>query len=321
MKSGRAGFCVLLLGMLFLLSCPVHADEMWLTVTDVFFTKDGHPYNDSVKFTMNCYGWSRYLDRALYPGKGNYTPELVFSFPASCPGYDCRIYENYYHADWNIIEYCNLEGVTKGKNFSILNFSRTPTPRCQWLRQFDFYDDGEYYRYTPEYSQCKNESYAALDAAVKPCEKYLVPCRSYKECRKNLRVMFWAVGTVGNSTWVQSTPAYEACRDEAREDVRRKTGPCEGYVERVDPATIDMFFDGSRVLGAQRACTLRFALPSGSGTTPADSPSPLSPGIQKVPGLHMPMMSNPGAVPAAARQSPVESLFCSILQNLGGTCE
>ncbi len=317
MKSGRSGFCVLFLCMLFLLFCPVHADETFLTVTDVFFTKDGLPYDESVRFTMNCYGWSRYSDPALYPGTGNYTPELVFSFYASCPRYGCRIYENYYHADWNIIEYCNLEGNTRGKTFRIRNFSKTPTPRCRWLGEFSFSNrPGEYYNTIPEYEQCTLAMRSERKQALQACKKYpeLVPCNLSSDPRCRLDYFANKSPFMGNPD-----PAAGKCEWEINQKYQ---GKCDQYLEKLDPANLTMWKDDNGdELAAQRACRLRFAIPSGSGNSTVVSPSTLSPVIPTVPGLHMPMITNSGPVPAAVRQSPVESLFCNILQYLGGKCQ
>ena len=45
------------IAVIFFLSGPALADEMIPTVTHIFFEKNYLPYNESVHFTVNCYGY------------------------------------------------------------------------------------------------------------------------------------------------------------------------------------------------------------------------------------------------------------------------
>jgi hypothetical protein len=52
------GYRVFPLGLIIvvLLAYPVSADEIYPTITHVFFEKDGLPFNGSVHYSVNCYG-------------------------------------------------------------------------------------------------------------------------------------------------------------------------------------------------------------------------------------------------------------------------
>lgn len=112
---------------------PVHADMISPAITHVYFEKNGVPYNGSVQYSVNCYG---YFMGYPYVTKspGSYEPELIFHYSATCPEYGCEIYQPYYyygHSDW-----CNLEGQTENEWFEIRNFSPYPYTRCDsvWER-------------------------------------------------------------------------------------------------------------------------------------------------------------------------------------------
>jgi hypothetical protein len=108
-------------------SFPAYADLVFPTTTYVYFTRDGEPHDKPVDFTINCYGywtydkWRRIVD--IPPG--TYTPELVFSFSATCPEYGCEIYEPYY-LNYRHIDYCDCVGETEGEAFVISNYGSSP---------------------------------------------------------------------------------------------------------------------------------------------------------------------------------------------------
>jgi hypothetical protein len=55
--SGYWVYSISILALIFLI-CPAYADEIYPTITHVFFEKDGLPYNESVYFTVECYGYT-----------------------------------------------------------------------------------------------------------------------------------------------------------------------------------------------------------------------------------------------------------------------
>lgn len=152
----------LLIGMLLL--SFVSADVIMPTVTYVYFEQNGHPYNEKIEFTVKCYGYGTGMpgDANYNPNKepGTYTPEEVFSFSASYSKYGTRIYENYYTI-YRHIDYCNLEGKTKGKKFVIENYADYPVKECkigfQYQKAHGDIQGTNYYRKTERYTACIQE--------------------------------------------------------------------------------------------------------------------------------------------------------------------
>ncbi|MDY6953697.1 MAG: hypothetical protein SWE60_19490 [Thermodesulfobacteriota bacterium] len=120
------------LACLLAFSFPSYADIIFPTTTHVYFTRDGEPHDKPVDFTINCYGYWAYDEwrggAALSPG--TYTPELVFSFSASCPGYGCEVYEPFY-LNYRHIDYCDCVGQTEGKPFLISDYGSLPVDFSQ----------------------------------------------------------------------------------------------------------------------------------------------------------------------------------------------
>lgn len=239
-----------------LLCGPVNADVLIPTNTHVFFEKDGQPYNQSVQYTVSCYGyrWS--------PGSGPVSsgttspdkePEVVFSYSATCPEYGCTIYETYY-LNYRQITWCDLEGVTREGTFTLRNFSDTPMPDCTYPRQVDIVmGKNEYYRETPDYRECLNESYAAADL----CDQFLSECNPVSDpgCGNWMR----------DNRYVKDTNESRACRNNA--ELNRRT--CDAFLEKIDPSTLVMWHDKhtSNEYPADRICEQRFVIPSYNNST------------------------------------------------------
>lgn len=139
------------------LQVPARADLIAPAITNVYFEKDGVPYNGTVDYSVDCYGYALGLPPVMR-APGSYIPEPVFHYNASCPGYGCQIFQPYYlmytHIDW-----CNLSGTTKNQEFTIGNFSQYPYTHRYPVRDrvaLSFGGKKEYYYQTPEYSQCMN---------------------------------------------------------------------------------------------------------------------------------------------------------------------
>ncbi|NMB78563.1 MAG: hypothetical protein GYA23_05655 [Methanomicrobiales archaeon] len=291
---GKVLAAIILAALLIAASPSISADEMYPTVTDVFFEKDGLPYNDSVQFTVNCYGyqcksWDCQRDPSdLLARNGNFTPELVFTYHATCPSYGCRIYEPYYHAERNFGTTCNLEGSTHGRSFTINNFSQSAIPKsCSDLHQVAIGKGyGEYYQITPEYNQCIDDS----RRNSLRCNHYLISC----EPGMDYECGYWVV----DDHYVKETPSYRACRD----TIDRERRECDKFLKKIDPATMIMWvYPGYHVSPAMRSCELRFAIPPGN-----DSAKAFVPPMQ---AAHIEMKNEGG------------SLFCRIVRIFGGTCE
>ncbi|MFH1533811.1 MAG: S-layer homology domain-containing protein [Nitrospirota bacterium] len=117
-------------GCFLMLAPMVFADIAIPTVTTVYFETDGEPYEGSVDYEVNCYGYS------YDPGEGEVAPEgydpenpeeVVYSYSASCPEYGCDINEGYY-LNYRHLEYCDLNGEADGEAFTIEAFADGPIP-------------------------------------------------------------------------------------------------------------------------------------------------------------------------------------------------
>jgi hypothetical protein len=288
--------CICITALLFLV-CPAPGDTLVPTNTHVYFEKNSQPFNESVQFTVSCYGYRCDWNSCSVPAGTKDISEtahaVIYSYSATCPGYGCIIYEPFY-LNYRHIDRCDLEGVTREENFTLQNFSITPLPQCTDLQQFDIgkgYD--EYYRVTPEFSRCENESRAASDL----CNQYVVPCSptADKDCGN------WIV----EDTYVKDSPKSRACREEADQ----KRHACEVYLNKVDPSSMVMWKNNytGKEEPAMRTCELRFTIPSSGQVTTQD---------QRIPGVTI-------GEPVSAtihHRSPVESLYCSILNFFGIRC-
>lgn len=139
-----------------LLAFPVISDLIIPATTHVFFEKDGAPYNGTVHYSVNCYGYT-----PSYPpvtrSPDSYEPDLVFHYSAQCTRYGCPVYEPYYmqytHIDW-----CDLEGEADNQAFWVQNFSTRPYSRCYTVPDRTAVPAGtweDYYYISPEYRACR----------------------------------------------------------------------------------------------------------------------------------------------------------------------
>ncbi len=294
-----SGYWIGCISILVLVFCSgfVLADEIQPTITHVFFEKDGMPFNESVHFTVDCYGYAWKMWDGSAPedrsAKQNHSSELVYSYSASCPSYGCTIYEPYYHAERLYVDRCDVKGQTAGFDFSIRNFSLSPIPNCTDLHQFmqGGGRNGGYYNGTPEYDACVN----ATRLEREECDNYVAICnpKTDPECQG------WSI----NGNPVKDTPASRACRDRINE----KRTACDAMLQPVDPSTMIMWKSDNREEPAMRACELRFAIPSGTMTSVQDQVTPN-------------MTYGSRAIATAHDISPVDRLYCSILSLFGASC-
>lgn len=157
MRLNRIHFLICCFLAVVLLVGIVQADVLQPRIVHVYFQKDGVPYNFPVKYTVTCYGYeAEHFPFTLAP-PGSYQPSPIFRYSATCNGYGCPVYSQFYsligaHFDW-----CDLEGETNYQKFSLHNFSSTDITRCDRVveRTFKMQDnDLEFYYYTPEYDAC-----------------------------------------------------------------------------------------------------------------------------------------------------------------------
>src|SRR5208337_5666077 len=80
-------------GMTVILVIPVYADPIETTLTSFFIQQDNEPVNDTVDFSVKCYGfYNEYRLKSLGLSKNQNTssnPELVYSYSVSCPQGSC----------------------------------------------------------------------------------------------------------------------------------------------------------------------------------------------------------------------------------------
>ncbi len=270
--------------ILCLLCCPVHGDMLVPTNTQVFFEKDGQPYNGSVQYTVSCYGHP--CNYYSCPPTTSPSREVVYSYTATCEGYGCTIYETYY-LNYRQIYQCDIEGMTREGNFTIRNFSNTPIPDCTYPRQIDIVSgNNEYYRETPDYRKCMDESFAVADL----CDQFLAECNPGfdPECGNWIR----------DGRYVKDTNESRACRNDA--DLNRKT--CDVYLEKVDPSTLVMWHNirNGDEYPADRVCEQRFVIPSDRNFTQSDN--------------------NTYVPPLLTARSEIQPVWCSFLSIFGISC-
>ncbi|MEN6442672.1 MAG: hypothetical protein WC391_03145 [Methanoregula sp.] len=275
----------------------VSADSLNPTVTTVYFEKDGVPYQESVFFTVNCYGYrcDNYDCSApkMIAGSAAYVPEIIFSYSATCPGYGCVIYEPFY-LNYRHVDRCDLTGVTRNSSFLISHFADTPVPDCVNFQQFEIgrgYD--EYYNGTPEYDECVNKTYRESEI----CGQYLAGCSpsTDTDCGN------WII----DDRYVKKTPAYRSCMD----TVDKKRNKCFAYLKKVD--TDSMIMWKNTVSGqeepAMRTCEQHFIIPPDGNVS-------LSP--SKKPDINQ---SEPVQSPCTCN-NPIEYAWCTLLNFFGIAC-
>lgn len=147
----------------------VFADVYTPTLTNVYFYEDGEPVTGEVEYTVNCYGQEYYPQNDEEPmAEGTYTPELVYSYSATCPEFGCNVYENYY-LNYRLIDFCDLEGTYNGEDFKIEDFGTSPVPECSYKNQWSISVGDKYYESTPEYEECLNDPTYGLN----DCDPFL----------------------------------------------------------------------------------------------------------------------------------------------------
>ena len=143
------------------------------------------------------------------------------------------------------------------------------------------------YNVTPAYDECMNASYIEYDR----CYPYLDECSPARDedCGN------WII----DDRYVKKSAKWQACVD----DVEKVQEACDRYLEQVDPATLVKWINpltGREAGEGRRECTARFTIPL------TNAPSTVFTGDVGLP------------TPA---KSPVESVYCSIVELFGGKCE
>jgi hypothetical protein len=316
------------------LAWPVQADAIQAVKTHVFFEKDGLPYHESVTYTFTCSGTMR--DR---PDSGNLSE--IYHYSATCSGYGCGVWQPDTH-DWKYnFDHCELKGETLGRNFTIHNIS--PFSSCTEFPEPLFCPNSsdpklwrtEYYYFTPESQACNDLKRGSLTRISK---------RSFETCDPNHEPgcleLFTCIPPVKSlsrsETPVKGTVPYtngthyirylETCDPVSDENcpgwvvdgsplkkkiacrinatvLQQESDPCRTFGIKVNPALIlpeeEFRKDIYGVNLVLDICDARWTIPS-DNQTPTESGS----------------LTRNTYTP----DNPVESLYCSILQFLGGRC-
>lgn len=282
MKWG--GYWVVVLVLLFVLTVtPVYANPIVSTITKVYILKDNQPVNDPVNFTMNCYGS---VDDRLKKNSirlQNLSPyDPVYSYSLSCSSQGCPLYE-YYNTWMMNINYCDIEGTYQGQPFIIRNFSRGPEPECSWVDDYDCEWEWE-----DTYPCDLNLTYSGIPtSAASECwwnyDNARKKCDLIRESEKNT---------------TSAEDRYNQCDREARFE-REKCRDANKTV--VNLTWNDVLQNPYNKHSAGLFCELRFSIPSVNATQES---------VKILP-------KNPQSVP----QSSVATIYCSIVQFLGGRCK
>jgi hypothetical protein len=268
----------------------VHANPIEVTLTNISIYQDNHPIDESINLMVKCYGsFNEYRLKAMgLPDNRSIgsDPELVYSYSISCEPDNCYR-EDRYNPTWGIlISSCDLEGIYKEKTFVVKNFTTNPEPACISTTGLSFGGYEKHGRKLEHYALNK-EARVYCDTRHSDdirdyCDKYLEPDRPDTQEARFIR-------ETRNKTRFIATEEFVQCR----EPIDNQQRLC---YETYSLANLSMM-ENSR---AVHYCEIRFDIPTDAN------------------------MSEYPVVPAAApfvAKSLVESLFCSILEFLGGKCE
>jgi len=290
--------CLFALLLLFL---PGSANPMIPTMTEVFITQNGIPVDDTVDFSLDCYGsvgdWigtkenllSKYGLRKALNITGD--DDAVYSYTATCrPAEHCIVYKP--DMPWTIrISHCDLSGTYKGQPFLLKNFSREPMLASTRMIKIFGYEPETLTITEKEDWLCDDQQ----DLLDQNCEDKFIDHNS-------------PPGTPGE------TPEYWQCQNKSYEVLRACLRSHGTPMNETDVRQAQYYYE------------LRFDIPSGDELRETRS----NPGV--VPDLVGKDRRSPiipfsdtalkvSTVPVSpARRSPVESLYCRILNFFGTSC-
>ncbi|MDD3052646.1 MAG: hypothetical protein PHR06_16115 [Candidatus Cloacimonetes bacterium] len=219
MTGLKSIFCLAAGIMLILaITAPVSADIAIPTSTEVFFEKNGEPYNESIKFTVKCYGYSFFpgtpeFKEFLNKGserkeKGTYDQKEVFSYFATADYYGAKIYEPFY-LNYRIIDYCTLYGETNGRKFIIADAGESPIPNCSMRENRVIRESDACYMVNDEAYNCFKKEGELQDEKSESCRIYPKAYDPNKTYQKDVRII-----ESGNQKLVV-TDEYKSCTNEA----------------------------------------------------------------------------------------------------------
>ena len=329
-----SGWIFIFLVFLAVIPCSVHADAIQAVKTHVFFEKDGHPFNESVTYTFRCFGTTR------YPPSDSGEISEVYRYSATCSGYGCGVWQPDTHQWLNNFDHCELQGETLGRNFTIENIS--PFSSCEKLPTTRIsYDPShnrtanEYYFWAPEAHACKRNgiqipSWPLPKIFFKICDpRYERQCMELFDCTPPVKIISFSEVNINDTTldpreYLEYLDSCNPILDENcpgwvvdgeplkdKSSCKMNSGlasnlsfPCKEYLIKASPSLIlpdeDWKTGSYGVPKVEQICDSVWTIPSDNVTSKG------SPGVVQI--FYTP-------------QSPVASLYCSIVQLLGGRCE
>jgi hypothetical protein len=318
-------FCLILIAFT-VLSPQACADISAGTITSVYFRQNDTPYHDTMKYTVTCYHDSR----------------AFFSYSATCPDFGCTVYEPYYRINsggnnFLTLDYCDLSGETRGKVFTIHNFSDKPYTRCTWLPRY----------YAPPMEKPRTWNFGTeeyLACCGNRSNRVRIPHQVYATCNPENEEGCSIPLLPGNRS-LRLVSSFETLKNGTTMDLSRYIRYLEACDPMIDPDCPGAVIDGTPLKKmseyrpflnhnvteedpclsflilanpslyipehpcnrddcgqrmAEAVCELRATIPTDDQMT-----------------VNVTVSDASHYVP----ESPVESLYCSIVQFLGGRCE
>ncbi|PKL70074.1 MAG: hypothetical protein CVV30_01510 [Methanomicrobiales archaeon HGW-Methanomicrobiales-1] len=294
---------IILVFIVILVIPTVNADGYIPTKTTVYLEQDGKPVTGPFSWNVSCYGYMC-KDYACRPdpayGERDFpNAAMVFSYFASCPQYGCVIYQPFY-LNHRHITWCDMAGTVNGTPFALPNFSANPLPDCTYDLQFDAIVNDTYYRYPAEYHSCLK---VKEQMKKEVCGKYITPV-TWAEIENSTGQSWFA----NNGTYWIRTNAYFTCISQMEKE-GRDCGT-DHPLQPVDPSILKKDPQGNLI---GNFCSIRIALPS---TAPGNNSLGFAPAEDTQPSV---FIDGDRGLPLPDR-SPVESLYCGILNLIGVSC-
>jgi hypothetical protein len=256
-------------------------------MTMIHIQQNGVPVNDTVNFSMNCYG--TFYNQKSLKNQNRINSELVFNYSITCPPGDCALF-NSYDTRMMSINFCNVEGTYKGKSFIIKNFSKAPKSDedCLPILKGELNSGKHYYTLTyKNYRFCQDQ---LENKIADDCNQYLQKASDGGNPEEYiiLNNAKYTKTVILNDTKYEKTTQYIQCVNDA--------GPtCDRCWENSGQEINESIILQDPISPPTRYCELQINIPS-------DDQTPINSLISSTIG------------------SPVESLYCTILSIFGAKC-
>jgi hypothetical protein len=270
---------------------PIHA-----STTQFFFTLNGMPADDTVDFTLDCYGKGTYprLNYSYYDLKeSRYEPtdtDPIDRFRAQCrPSRPCYVYKP--NEPPIQISSCDLSGTYKGKQFLLKNISWRSIHSTE-RRIMTVGSNQENDEITRGYDR---ECWDQLE-------------RTKSVCWQTFRKFNSSTG------YYYRTPDSVNCENKAEDEYSKCVRKNGTWINSTEAKNSVYYYE------------FRFDIASNTQTTITSNQTGYQPSISpdhntSVPTL-TPQQSPPGirSDSAGTRKDPAESLYCTILNFFGASC-